>query len=109
MIHARLTSITGALSLIEGGVLGEVLVSHQIEGDMVEIGVADQGSGIPSAFRDQIFQKFSQADSSTMRSKGGTGLGLVICKELVQRMGGEIGFDSQEGRGTRFWVRLPLQ
>lgn len=89
--------------------LSEVVVRHCIDGSEVEVSVIDSGSGIPASFRDQIFQKFSQADSSSIRRKGGTGLGLVICKQLVQRMGGAIGFESYEGRGTRFWVRLPLQ
>lgn len=87
----------------------EVLLDHRRDGDAVEISVTDYGSGIPESFRSRIFQKFSQAESSSSRSKGGTGLGLVICKELMEQMGGEIGFESREGAGTRFWIRLPLQ
>jgi DNA-binding response OmpR family regulator len=59
------------------------------------------------AFRDRIFQKFSQADGSDARQKGGTGLGLAISKELVERLGGRIGFESVEGQGTCFFVELP--
>jgi signal transduction histidine kinase len=87
----------------------DVIIMHRLDGNEVEISVIDSGSGIPAAFRDRLFQKFSQADSTSIRIKGGTGLGLVICKQLLQRMGGMIGFESNQTRGTRFWVRLPLQ
>jgi signal transduction histidine kinase len=76
-------------------------------GNSIRINVSDLGPGIPESFRNRIFQKFSQADSSDTRAKGGTGLGLAITKELVEKMGGTVGFDSVEGRGTTFWVELP--
>lgn len=76
--------------------------------DRVRITVQDQGPGIPAEFRTRIFQKFSQADSSDTRQKGGTGLGLAISRELMERMGGRIGFDSVEGQGASFWIELPL-
>lgn len=88
---------------------GVVLLQYEVGDNQVEVSVIDQGTGIPESFRSRIFQKFSQADGSSMRSKGGTGLGLVICKELVERMHGAIGFESCEGQGTRFWFRLPVQ
>ncbi|MDH4273513.1 MAG: PAS domain-containing sensor histidine kinase, partial [Gammaproteobacteria bacterium] len=72
----------------------------------VKISVADQGSGIPDAFRERIFQKFAQADSSDSRAKGGTGLGLSICKMLVERHGGEIGYTTNPGHGTTFYFTL---
>ena len=72
--------------------------------------VYDTGIGITPAARAQLFREFSQADTSTTRKFGGTGLGLAISKRLVEKMGGNIDFDSEPGRGTRFWftVNLPL-
>lgn len=74
----------------------------------LELGVQDHGAGIPDAFRARIFERFAQADSSDARQRGGTGLGLAITRSLVQQMHGQIGFDSQPGMGTRFWLHLPL-
>ncbi len=71
------------------------------------IEVCDQGPGIPVDFRDQIFSKFSQADGSNTRQKGGTGLGLNISQAIVARLGGQIGFDTEEGRGSQFYIELP--
>ena len=77
-------------------------------GDRVRIEVRDRGPGIPEEFRGRIFQKFAQADSSDTRKKGGTGLGLNITRSMVERMGGKIGFASQPGVLTTFFVEFPL-
>ncbi|MDX8404754.1 MAG: PAS domain S-box protein [Mariprofundus sp.] len=74
----------------------------------VRIRVHDHGKGIPEAFRSRIFSKFAQADSSDTRQKGGTGLGLSITRAIAEQHGGSIGFDSGEGRGTTFYVDLPI-
>lgn len=85
-----------------------VEISVRKLGDQVRVEVVDHGPGIPAEFRKHIFKKFSQADSSDTRQKGGTGLGLSIAKELVERMGGQIGFESVEGHGAMFFVTLPI-
>ena len=82
-------------------------VRAHMTGERVRVEVHDHGSGIPPEFRERIFQKFAQADSSDTRERGGTGLGLAITRELVQRMNGQIGFDSEPGQGTCFYVELP--
>lgn len=70
--------------------------------------VSDQGPGLSPEQQEQLFQAFNQADNSSSRPHGGTGLGLVICKGLVERMGGEIGVDSQPEQGARFWFNARL-
>lgn len=75
--------------------------------DHVRICVVDRGPGIPEDFRDRIFGRFCQADSSSTRSAGGTGLGLHISRQIVERMGGRIGFETELGKGTTFWVEFP--
>ncbi|MTI15167.1 response regulator [Sansalvadorimonas verongulae] len=76
----------------------------------LHISVKDTGIGIHPEDARKLFKAFSQVDSSRNRNTNGTGLGLVICKSLVEQMQGSIGFDSQPGRGARFWftLRLPL-
>lgn len=70
--------------------------------------VRDTGVGIPEEARARLFQPFTQADDSTTRKYGGTGLGLVICKQIVEMMGGEIGYESVPDRGTTFWFTVCL-
>ncbi|MDT9600674.1 ATP-binding protein [Sphingosinicella rhizophila] len=86
---------------------GEVRITVQPLDRRFRITVADQGPGIPEDFRPRIFSKFAQADATDTRQKGGTGLGLSIVKEIVTRLGGEVSFDSIEGKGTCFHVDLP--
>lgn len=88
---------------------GQVIVRTAPQGRGVRITVCDNGVGIPDEFRDRIFHKFAQADSSDTRSKGGTGLGLSIAKAIVERSGGRISFESEPGVRTQFHVDLPEQ
>ena len=85
-----------------------VVVELSLNEQMVRIAVIDQGPGVPEAFRDCIFQRFSQADASDTRQTGGTGLGLAISKELVHGMNGFIGFESVEGQGATFYCCFAL-
>lgn len=88
---------------------GNVVVQASVVQQQLEIAVQDQGSGVPFAFVDKLFQRFSQADASSAKEKGGTGLGLALCKELVEGMQGSIGLDCSYQQGARFYVRFPLQ
>ncbi len=71
------------------------------------ISVHDSGVGVAAAAQGRLFQPFAQADNTTTREYGGTGLGLAICGELAARMGGRVGFESEAGRGSSFWLEMP--
>jgi CheY-like chemotaxis protein len=86
---------------------GEVKVQVAREGDELVFSVRDTGIGIPADKIGQLFQPFTQVDSSLTRRHGGTGLGLAISKELVELMGGAIRLESEEGRGSVFTFTLP--
>jgi signal transduction histidine kinase len=75
---------------------------------MVRVTVLDTGIGIRPEDYEKLFQKFTQADASTTRRYGGTGLGLTISQSLAELMGGSIGFISEYGKGSEFWLELPL-
>jgi PAS domain S-box-containing protein len=98
--------LSNAIKFSESG--GEVRARLEAQGDTLRIAVIDHGIGIPADFHDRVFQRFAQADSADSRKKGGTGLGLNICRTIVEEHGGSIRFDSVEGEGTTFFVELPV-
>ncbi len=105
-----LNLVANAIKFTEhGGVAIEAFSLGTVEGEVhLRFEVTDSGIGIPPEVVPALFQKFTQADSSTTRRFGGSGLGLAICKQLVSAMGGEIGVDSAPGKGSRFWFTVRL-
>ncbi len=96
----------------EGEVIVSIAVRHRCGSDVVlDIRVSDTGVGISKERAEAIFRPFSQADASTTREYGGTGLGLPICRQLVELMGGKLELESEPGRGSTFWfeVRFELE
>lgn len=99
--------LTNAIKFTPKG--GEVQVLLQRVNSHIELSFSDNGIGIPASFLPHVFDRFSQRDSSTTRVFGGLGLGLAICKQLVELHGGSIRAASRgEGLGSTFFVELPL-
>lgn len=86
----------------------EVTVRLQRRPGFVRVSVTDSGCGIPESFHSRIFHRFAQADASDQRQKGGTGLGLNICKSIIEAHEGQIDFVSEAGKGSEFYFDLPL-
>ena len=125
LVHFELTGALDAMVRVDGARLQQILANYlsnaakfaptgsvvkvgvEALGERLRITVTDAGPGIPEGFRDRLFTKFSQIDSSDSRPRSGTGLGLAISKELAERMQGQVGCLCEPERGTIFYVDLP--
>ena len=86
-----------------------VIRGRRVRDRQVRIEVADSGIGIPESELEAIFDEFRQVDGSSTRRHQGTGLGLAITKRLIELMGGNIGVESEEGKGSMFTVQIPVK
>lgn len=87
---------------------GRISIEARQKGKFVEVGVTDTGVGIAESDFSKVFDKFFQADTSTVRTYGGTGMGLAVVKEIVEAHGGKVGVESERGKGTRFYFTLKI-
>ncbi|MDH5601199.1 MAG: PAS domain S-box protein [Gammaproteobacteria bacterium] len=85
-----------------------VEIFTSINNGMLRVNIKDYGKGIPKEFHDKLFDKFTQSDSSDTREVGGTGLGLNISKMIMDKLGGNIGYSTIEGKETTFYIELPV-
>lgn len=105
IVQIMVNFLSNAIKFSPAGSQIEIFASK--ERGMTKISVKDSGRGVPEQFKDKIFDRFQQVELADSRFRGGTGLGLAVCKAIVQAHNGEIGVDSVEGRGSTFWIKIP--
>ena len=100
-----------AIKFTESGSVGlrAALIEESVERAVVRLIVLDTGVGIPKERQAAVFDSFTQADNSTTRKFGGTGLGLTISRQLTKLMGGSMGVESEIGLGSAFWIQIPFE
>jgi len=106
-IQQVLVNLTG--NAIKFTAKGEIVISAAVANDVIEVVVTDTGEGIPTEAQAFIFDEFRQADGSSRRRHGGTGLGLALARRFVWMNGGKIWVESVTGRGSKFHFTLPMQ
>jgi signal transduction histidine kinase len=105
MVQVLVNLLSNAIKYSDDG--GSVEVAIAESADHVEVTVSDHGAGVPAGFEQTIFEKYEQAHSPDGKRRKGTGLGLPICKAIVEQHNGEIGVKASEGGGSTFWFKLP--
>lgn len=105
VIQVLVNLVSNAMKFSEPGQSVEVDIVDETE--WIRFTVTDHGRGIPANKQQEIFEKYAQVETSDSNQKGGTGLGLPICKAIVEAHGGLIGVQSRVGKGSNFWMKLP--
>lgn len=107
LIQVLINLLANAIKNSPDGSSIKILAEETANG--VQISVIDHGRGIPQDKLEKVFELFEQVDLLDAKLRGGSGLGLAVCKAIVNEHGGEIGVESQLGQGSRFWFSIPLQ
>lgn len=106
LIQVLVNLLSNAIKFSPKGSIITVLVHNHSQ--WVEVQVADQGRGIPASHKQRIFEHFEQVNQPDAIERNGAGLGLAICKTIIEKHRGIIGVDSEEGKGSRFYFRIPV-
>jgi signal transduction histidine kinase len=98
--------LSNAIKYSDSG--SNVTITSQQQSSFIKVLVTDTGRGIPEDYKEKIFEKFQQVNAKDTRERKGTGLGLAISKSIVEQHGGDIGVDSEVGKGSTFWFTVPI-